>query len=292
MSKTTQFTTTGEAHFTAGVPASVTGTGLRTVVEGLDHAEGVCWSPTDQVLYAGGEGGQVYRFSLDGDPVEIVCTVPGGSMLGLAVDGTGFVYVCDTGNGCVQQISADGTVRRFGEAIGYPNYPVFDGKGSLWVSDSGDWGKPNGGIVRIDPDGTTERVLEGLHFANGLAINGEWLYIVESTWPRIIRMPLDGGAPEVVVVLEKVVPDGLAFDADGGLWISCWQPNRVYRLSVDGQLHVEVDDWSGVYAPTPTNLAFAGPQLNVLVLASLGTGAVNACEPGIHGSPLHLPMRP
>ncbi|WP_284977292.1 SMP-30/gluconolactonase/LRE family protein [Arthrobacter sp. efr-133-TYG-104] len=292
MTRTSQLTTIGEAHFTTGVPASVIGTGLRTVAEGLDHAEGVCWSPRDQVLYAGGEGGQVYRFSLDGGPVETVCTVPGGSMLGLAVDATGHVYVCDTGNGCIQQVATDGRIRRFGDAIGYPNYPVFDSTGNLWVSDSGDWGKPNGGIVRIDPDGTTERVLEGLHFANGLAIDGDWLYIVESTWPRITRMPLNGGDPEVVVVLDQVVPDGLAFDAEGGLWISCWQPNRVYRLSVDGQLHVEVDDWSGVYAPTPTNLAFAGPQLNVLVLASLGTGSVNACDPGVHGSPLHLPIRP
>jgi gluconolactonase len=30
---------------------------------------------------------------------------------------------------------------------------------------------------------------------------------------------------EPVIELERVVPDGLAFDADGGLWIGCWQPN-------------------------------------------------------------------
>jgi gluconolactonase len=292
VTRTHQIPMRAEAQISTGVPASVIGTGLRTVVDGLDHAEGICWSSAEQALYAGGEGGQVYRFSLEGGPVETICTVPGGSMLGLAVDGAGHVYVCDTGNGCIQQVDADGIARRYGEAIGYPNYPVFDSTGNLWVSDSGDWGKPNAGIVRIDPDGTTERILEGLHFANGLAISGDWLYIVESTWPRIIRMPLNGGDPEVVVVLDQVVPDGLAFDADGGLWISCWQPNRVYRLSADGALAVMVDDWSGVYAPTPTNLAFAGPQLDVLALASLGTGVVTACDPGVHGSALHLPTRP
>ncbi|MFS2087724.1 SMP-30/gluconolactonase/LRE family protein [Paenarthrobacter nicotinovorans] len=281
---------TAQAQISTGVPASVIGSGLRTVVDGLDHAEGVCWSPSDQALYAGGEGGQLYRFNLEGGAVETVCTVPGASMLGLAVDGSGHVYVCDTGNSCVQRVDTAGVARPFGDSIGYPNYPVFDSTGSLWVSDSGDWGKPNGGIVRIDPDGTTERVLEGLNFANGLAIRGDWLYIVESTWPRVIRMPLVGGPTEVVAVLDQVVPDGIAFDADGGLWISCWQPNRVYRLSVDGQLDVKVDDWSGVYAPTPTNIAFAGPQLNVLALASLGTGVVTACDPGVQGSPLHLPI--
>jgi gluconolactonase len=274
---------------TTGVPDSVVGDGLRTLVEGLHHPEGVCWSAAEQKIYAGGEGGQLYRFGLAGDDLETVCTVPGGSMLGLALDGAGAVYVCDVGNGRIQRIGPDGSVRAHGGPIGYPNYPVFDADGRLWVSDSGDWGTATGGIVRIDPDGTTERVLDGLHFANGLAVHGDWLYAVESTWPRIVRVPLTGGTPEPVLVLDRVVPDGIAFDADGGLWIGCWQPNRVMRLAPNGALTVVVDDWSGVYAPTPTNLAFAGPDLDVLVLASLGTLTVNACDPGVRGAPLHLP---
>jgi gluconolactonase len=278
------------AQTTSGVPTSVVGSGLRTVVDGLRHAECVCWSPIEQVLYAGGERGELYRFGLDDGTFETVCTVPGGVMLGLAVDGAGAVFACDVGNGCVQLITPDGSVRQYGEAIAYPNYPVFDGDGRLWVSDSGDWGQANGGIVRIDPDGTTERVLGGLHFANGLAVYGGWLYIVESTWPRIVRVPLSGGVPEPVVVLDRVVPDGIAFDAEGGLWIGCWQPNRVYRLTPQGSLDVVVDDWSGVYAPTPTNLAFAGPVLDVLALASPGTLAVTACDPGFRGEPLYLPI--
>ena len=283
-------TTQAAAQTSTEIPESVVGPGLRNVVEGLQHPEGVCWSPAEQVLYAGGEGGQLYRFGLEGGAFETVCTVPGGSMLGLALDGAGAAYVCDIGNGCMQRIEPNGGIRRYGAAIGYPNYPVFDGDGRLWVSDSGDWGRDTGGIVRIDPDGTTERVLDGLHFANGLALQNDWLYVVESTWPRIVRVPLSGGEPEPVVVLDGAVPDGIAFDADGGLWIGCWQPNRVYRLAPDGTLDTVVDDWSGVYAPTPTNVAFAGPELDVLVLASLGTLTVNACDPGFRGAPLHLPV--
>ena len=283
-----------EPQTTTGIPSSVVGAGLRTVVDGLQHAEGVCWSPTKQVLLAGGEGGQLYRFALEGETVETVCTVAGGSMLGLALDGTGAAYVCDVGNGCIQRITPDGSVRQHGSAIGYPNYPAFDADGRLWVSDSGDWGKSNGGIVRIDPDGTTERVLDGMHFANGLALRGDWLYVIESTWPRIVRVPLSGGTPESLVVFAQVVPEGLAFDANGGQWIGCWQPNRVYRLDPDGRLDIVVDDWSGVYAPSPTNLAFAGPDLDVLVLhrvpeddaadaakavdANLGDGHLDRCR--------------
>lgn len=270
-------------------PPSVLGSRVRTLVDGLDHPEAVCWSPAEQRLYAGGEDGQLYRFSLHGGEAELVTTVPGGSMLGLAIDGPGAVYVCDVGNGCVQQIAPDGRIRRYGDAIGYPNFPVFDAQGRLWVSDSGDWNSAVGTVVRIDPDGATEHLIHGLRFANGLAIFGDWIYVVESATPGIVRLPLAGGHPEPVVMFERVVPDGLAFDADGGLWIGCWQPNRVYRLTPDGSLKIVVDDWYGVYAPTPTNVAFAGPDLDVLVLASLSTQAVAAIDAGVRGASLFYP---
>ncbi|GAA1692291.1 hypothetical protein GCM10009808_06720 [Microbacterium sediminicola] len=279
-----------EPQTTSGVPASVIGVDLRPVVEGLNHPEGICWSPDEECLYAGGEGGELYRFRLDGSSCQTVAEIPGGSFLGLAVDGARSVYVCDVGNRCIQRVTADGAARQYGESIEYPNYPVFDSTGRLWVSDSGEWGTATGGVVRIERDGTTERVLDGLHFANGLAIHDDWLYVVESTWPRVSRVPLSGGTREPVVVLDKVVPDGIAFDLEGGMWIGCWQPNRVYRLAPDGELTIEVDDWSGVYAATPTNVAFAGPRLDVLVLASLATHSITACAPGQRGNPLQLPI--
>jgi sugar lactone lactonase YvrE len=105
----------------------------------------------------------------------------------------------------------------------------------------------------------------------------------------VIRLPLAGGPAEPVIELERVVPDGLAFDADGGLWIGCWQPNRVYRLGADGALDTVIDDWTGEYVLTPTNLAFAGEDLDVLVLASLGGQAVKAIDPGVRGAPLVYP---
>lgn len=266
------------------------GPGLRTLVDGLDHPEGVCWSPREGLLYAGGEAGQLYRFALEGGEVEQVAVVPGGSILGLALDGDGDAYLCDTGNGRIQRVTTDGRIEPHGDPIGYPNYPVFDRDGRLWVSDSGDWDGGNGAVVRIDPDGATERVASGFNFANGLAISGEWLYLVESsTTPQIVRLPLAGGAAEPVVEFERVVPDGLAFDAEGGLWIGCWQPNRVYRLGPDGTLETIVDDWSGVHAPTPTNVAFAGPDLDVLALASLSTQAVAAIDAPTPGAPLFYP---
>jgi gluconolactonase len=53
VTRTHQIPMRAEAQISTGVPASVIGTGLRTVVDGLDHAEGICWSPAEQMLYAG-----------------------------------------------------------------------------------------------------------------------------------------------------------------------------------------------------------------------------------------------
>jgi sugar lactone lactonase YvrE len=265
------------------------GSGLRTLANGLDHPEGVCWCPSAGAVYAGGEAGQLYRFDLDGGPVATVATVPGGFLLGLAVDAVGNVYACDPNAGHVLRISPGGDVEPFGDRVGYPNYPVFDRDGNLWVTDSGAWDEVSGGLVRIAPDGATERVAGPFRFANGLAIAGDHLYMVESQVPGVARMPLAGGAFEPVVNFPRTVPDGLAFDAEGGLWIGCYQPNRIYRLAADGTLEVVVDDWTGEYVLSPTNLAFAGEDLDVLVLASLCGWAVKAIDPGVRGAALERP---
>jgi sugar lactone lactonase YvrE len=268
------------------------GRGLRTLANGLDHPEGVCWSPAPGAVYAGGEAGQLYRFDLGGGPVETVATAPGGFLLGMALDAAGNVYACDPNAGHVLRIAPDGGIEPYGDRVGYPNYPVFDRDGNLWVTDSGTWDEVSGGLVRIAPGGATERVAGPFRFANGLAIGGDHLYMVESQMPGVMRMPLAGGDFEPVVTLPRTVPDGLAFDAEGGLWIGCYQPNHIYRLAPDGGLELVVDDWTGEYVMSPTNLAFAGERLVVLVLASLCGWAVKAIDPGVRGAALERPELP
>jgi gluconolactonase len=264
--------------------------GLRTVADGLDHPEDVCWDPGASVVLAGGEAGQLYRFGLDGEPAEVVVEIAGGWLTGLCVDGEGNAYGCDVNHGCVQRIAPDGRVDRHGAPIAFPNSPAFDADGTLWVSDSGDWEQPSGRVLAIRPDGATEACpIRPLHFANGLALHDGWLYVVESARPGVVRCRPGGGDVEQVVELPETVPDGLAFDAEGGLWVSCWQPNRVYRLAPGGELEIVVDDWSGTEVVTPTNVAFAGQRLDLLVMASLGGRAVRAFDPGVAGAPLHRP---
>ena len=266
---------------------------LSVLADGLlDHPECVAWCPLAQAVYCGGEGGQIYRVDLDAGEVRQVAEVPGGFVCGIAVDGAGAVLACDIVGGRVWRIEPDGEPQPYGERIGYPNYPVLDPSGALWVSDSGTYDLADGGVVRIAPDGSTERLaLRGLRFANGMALREGRLYVIESQGPCVVAVDLEaGGDSEEVVLLPGTVPDGLAFDAEGGLWISCYQPNRVYRLSPDGTLELVVDDWSGWHVAMPTNLAFAGPELDALVLANLGGRHLCTFRPGVRGAPLERPV--
>jgi sugar lactone lactonase YvrE len=73
-----------------------------------------------------------------------------------------------------------------------PNYPVFDGEGFLYYTDSGNYYRPCGRPSWSGPDGLTEHV-HGAHlqYPNGLAIDptGAWPYVVQSTASNLIRFP-------------------------------------------------------------------------------------------------------
>ncbi len=273
--------------------------GLSVLVAGLDHPEGVCQAP-DGKLYATGERGEVYRIDMAAGTFAEIGTT-GGFGLGIAADAESCLYVCDMGVKAVVGVRPDGSSAVYsrgaaGEELTVPNFPVFDATGNLYVSNSGDWGAANGTIQRIAPGGEAvvwSRAAAG--FTNGMALSpdGRFLYVVESTPPLISRIAIgaDGtaGAYEVVAELPRTVPDGIAVDADGRLYVACYAPDRIYRIAPGGAPEVLFDDWSRMLLNAPTNLAFAGPERDRLVIASLGGSALSVADPGARGAPLQTP---
>ncbi len=261
----------------------------QVLATGFDHVEGICWDPARRCLWAGGEAGQVYRVELDGS-VNVVTTIEGGALLGLALDDAGTLYLCDPGNHQVWRMDSNCAVTAFGDAIDYPNYPAFAPDGRLFVSDSGRFAEVSGAIVVIDPDGTTTRVpTRPLAFANGVAIDDTTLWIIESAAPAVSAMALDGTELVRVIELERCVPDGLAFDADGALLISCYQPNQLWRWTSEGGLELIFDEWTGELILSPTNVAFYGNGLERLALASLCGHNIVTIAPARPGAPIRLP---
>jgi sugar lactone lactonase YvrE len=261
----------------------------RILASGFDHVEGVCWDPVRTCIWAGGEAGQVYRVELDGS-VSVVTTIEGGALLGLALDARGALYICDPGNHQVWKMDARWEVSAFGEAIDYPNYPAFAPDGRLFVSDSGKFADNNGSVVVIDVDGSTTRVpTRPLAFANGIAIDETTLWVIESAAPAVSAMALEGGDLERVIEMERCVPDGLAFDADGGLLISCYQPNQLWRWTPAEGLELVFDEWTGELILSPTNVAFYGEALDRLVLASLCGHNIVTIALEHRGAPIRRP---
>jgi gluconolactonase len=263
---------------------------IEILVDGLDHPEGVCWDPTRGVLWAGGEAGQVYRVDMVERSSEEFTRAP-GFLLGLAVDGRGRLVLCcrDEGSLCVLD---DGRVQTLRAGFAFPNYPAFAPDGTLYVSDSGRWGAGEGRVFRLSPAGELELFSRSLiNFPNGCAVTPDacWLWIVESYRPTVNRIDLRTGEVEEVTRLEGTVPDGVAFTSAGGIVVSCYRPDRIVHLDRDGRTEIVAEDPQGTLLAAPTNLAFAGPNLEQLVCANLGRWHLALVESGLRGAPLHYP---
>lgn len=276
-----------ETNVASPIPATFD---LRVIASNLDHAEGVCWDPIRSCLWAGGEAGQIYRIELDG-AVTTVGTIEYGSLLGMALDGRGRLYVCDPGNHQVWRVNEDGRHEAFGGPIDYPNYAAFTRDGRLFVSDSGELETPTGKIFVINPDGSMRQVpTRPIGYANGLCVEGDTLWVVESTVPGVSTMSVDGSELELVISMERCTPDGLALDAEGGVLISCYQPNQLWRWTRQSGLTQLFDDWTGEYILSPTNVAFYGEQLDRLALASLCGSKINSVVLPQRGATPHYPL--
>lgn len=273
----------------------------ETFVEGLDHPEGVALGP-DGKIYAGGEAGQVYRIDIASRQVDAYADT-GGLNLGMALDAAANVYICTADRGAVYKVTSAGEVSEYsagGEQrpMRTPNYPAFDAQGNLYVTDSGSWYGDDGCIFCVAPDGTTSVIdNENSQFPNGCALSpdGRFLYLAMSlSPPRIVRFPVEDGRKtgptETIVELPRVVPDGLAFCADGGFLISCYRPDTILRVLPNGDLTVLMDDYEGTALGAPTNVCFGGPELSVLFWANLGRWhlGMNA-QTGLQGAQLFYP---
>ncbi len=92
-------------------------------------------------------------------------------------------------------------------------------------------------------------VAEGLGFANEnkLDPSGRFLYVNETMARRLSRFPVrdDGSLGPRQTVAEfgcGTFPDGLEFDAEGGIWIASVVSNRLLRIARDGSQHVILED--------------------------------------------------
>jgi gluconolactonase len=264
----------------------------------IPRCEAVALAPEGQ-LFAANEAGELFRIESHDGSFEVAANL-GGWGVGLCVDGDGLVYVCVIDkHKIVRANPATGEVVDYctsveGGPLPSPNYCAFGEDGTLYVTDSRGQGKEEreGRVVAIPPGGGDASVVPGekLYYANGMAVRNDGTLFVVDTFvqPRIVTIA--DGKVETYVELPGTVPDGLAFDEDGGLMISCFQPNRLLRVEPGGgDARIVIDDWTGQLLLSPTNITFFGPDRKSIAFASLLGWWLSAIDTPWTGQPLFYP---
>jgi gluconolactonase len=268
---------------------------FETYADGLDHAEDLAFD-NEGILWAGGEIGQVYRIPEKGRVEEV--TNVGGFCLGLTFSAADELYICNAKLACVIKVKKNGKSSLFADSaeahkLKLPNYGVFDSSGNLFVSDSGEWSKSSGCIVRFDSRGRGQVFLDGPQpFPNGLALSADerFLFIAQSHTDDVLQVEIreDGSAGDRELYATGLarVPDGLAFDVEGNLYVSCYASDNIFRVSPEREVALLAYDRDGTTLARPTNIAFGGPQNDELYVANLGRWHINRAKLGVKGQPL------
>jgi hypothetical protein len=87
----------------------------------------------------------------------------------------------------------------------------------------------SGRILKFDPvSGRTTVFVDGLAFANGVAINeaSDAVYVVETGTYRIWRFPLSGGPGQVILENLPGFPDNINNAPDGTFWVGLVSPRN------------------------------------------------------------------
>ncbi|MFZ4505911.1 MAG: SMP-30/gluconolactonase/LRE family protein [Microbacteriaceae bacterium] len=178
-------------------------------------------------------------------------------------------------------------------ATGPCNDMLVDSVGRAYVGNMGGDGGPDSELIdahllRVDPDGTVSVAASELRFPNGMALSpdGRQLYVAETYGARVSLFdvnpqgqlsgrrtfadfangPLRGTAREMIAT-GMILPDGIALDSAGGLWIADAAGSGVVRVDQEGNItnRIPVEGLT-VFAP-----ALGGPDGRTLYLCASPT---------------------
>ena len=219
----------------------------------------------DLVYYAEMGSDRVMRW--DGHANTPVWSRPGCGPTSVARGaGDTLVVLCDQESVLVRITPAGKTVEVIktdaeGRSFVAPNASINDAKGGIYWSASGIFSPsspPEGAVLYLDKTGRLERLAEGIHYSNGVALSpdGKVLYVSEHLSRRILAYDVasDGSLSGTRVFLRlddlvgkdpnrswEVGPDGLVMDREGNLYIAEYGGGRIIIVGKDAKLRATID---------------------------------------------------
>lgn len=204
-------------------------------------------------IYTGLADGRILRISPDGSRIEAVADT-GGRPLGLELLGADELLVCDALAGLLAIELAGGKVRVLAEeALGrrlvFCNNAAVAADGTIYFTDSSDrfpiaqWRDDlieqtgSGRLLRRAPDGTIDLVLDGLQFANGVALapDESFVAVAETGEFQVRRIWLDSMRKDMFAAGLPGFPDNISTGSDGLIWVTQASP-RVPTLDLARKL--------------------------------------------------------
>jgi sugar lactone lactonase YvrE len=170
-------------------------------------------------------------------------------------------------------------------ATGPCNDMVVDGAGRAYVGNFG-YDRHAGeaprttALVRVDPDGGSRAVADGLMFPNGTVItpDGKTLIVAETYAHRLTAFAIgaDGGLTGRRLFAEfgdACFPDGICLDAEGAVWVADARGQDVFRVFDGGRVERRI----GVGERSVFACMLGGPDRRTLFLCtSTGSGPAMA----------------
>lgn len=312
---------------------------VATVGQGLHRPECVLATQRGD-LYIAALGHGVAHIDTAGDQRFIgnIAEVEGKPWIpnGIVLEQSGSFLISNMGEGGgLWRLHRDGRLEAAlrdvdGEALAATNFVLQDRSGRLWVTISTrQWPiskafsplngpiVADGYLVLIDKKGA-RIVAEGLAFANEVRLDRDekHIYVAETYARRISRFAIgaDGSLSDRTVFTQfghGSFPDGLAFDAEGHLWVVSMTSNRLFRVAPDGAQTLLLEDSEPAYVDlieeritagtlrredvqktasrvfkNIASVTFGGRDLKTLYLGSLGGDRIAVLRSPVAGQPL------
>jgi len=248
---------------------------FELLVSGCGLLEGPRVDSENRLYYSDTQKGGVHRRSPDGRIETLVPKRRGVGGIALHEDGG----VVVTGRNVCHVTAGESRIVFGPQDIPGFNDLFIDAQGRILVGSlrshafSNDGPRDTGELYLIDvagagkneDGGEAQRVsllYEDIAMSNGLGISpdGTRLYHSDSTRKQILLHDLDDAGActnrRVFAELKRGVPDGLAVDEEGCVWVAAYGGGRVLRFAPDGGLDRELE----IPAKIVTSVCFGGPD--------------------------------